>query len=100
MSVLQAIIKSNVVSMSSHDNNTHFDFSNGAMLNIFNQHSTTPANTDLTGSTLTNVTENPNMIILTFDSFIELNVSLEEQAYTGPEALSYTDPTGRIIVWN
>lgn len=100
MSVLQSIVNSNVTAINSDDEHIHLEFSNGATLDIFNQSSIAPADSDLIDSTLTNVTEEPNKITLTFNKHITLSIYLEDHAYTGPEALSHTDPTGRITVWN
>jgi len=100
MSILQSILNSRVVSIDSQDECTHLEFSNGNTLNIFNSSSITPAGADLTGLTLTSITEGGKIIVLIFDSKIKLEVSLEDRAYNGPEALSHIDSTGRITVWN
>ena len=100
MSVLQNTINSKVVTINSQDECFHLEFSNGDILNIFNHSSITPASTDLTGLTLTNIAEGGKKIILTFEKMIKLEISLDDQAYTGPEALSHIDSRGCITVWN
>jgi hypothetical protein len=100
MSILQNIINSNVESISFYEENINLEFSNGATVNVFNNSSITPVNTELTGLTVTSVTESQDKIILEFDRCAYLTINLESQAYTGPEALVYTAPSGRMTVWS
>jgi hypothetical protein len=100
MSILQNIINSNVESISFYGGSISLELNNGATVNVFNKSSITPVNTELTGLTVTSVTESQDKIILEFDRRAYLTINLENQAYTGPEALVYTAPSGRIIVWS
>lgn len=100
MSILQSIINSRVVTISPQHEYIYLEFSNGNTLNIFNYSSITPTSTDLTGLMLTSITEGEKIIVLKFAKTVILEVSLEDQAYTGPEALSHMDSEGHITVWN
>lgn len=79
-------------------------FTCGAILNVFNKHSIQSkknpqlVSLNLIGLKLCAIELEPKTLVLRFDQ-IDVEVSLDDSAYIGPEALQLILSNGKIFVW-
>ena len=80
-------------------------FEDGECLSVYNQYQFTDSDerphshSELTGATLSDVSDDASFIILRFSNGLELSIDMSEDGYLGPEALQLTRPGLPTVVW-
>jgi hypothetical protein len=74
-------------------------FSDESTVNVYNKYSYDGDVSDLEGKTLLSIAEQPDLVSLRFFGS-ELQISLADDDFSGPEAIEFRRPGKKPVVWN
>jgi hypothetical protein len=77
------------------------EFENSFGISIYNKYTVTGGKIgDVVGKRVTGFVQDERSVSLLVNSKLVVRVGLENDDYSGPEAMQYNDSTGMIVVWN
>lgn len=79
---------------------TQLYFSNKAILNIYNNFTTSKNLSDFKNLQVTSIKENDKLISIKFEGNEFILIDMRDEAYNSPEALQLNTPEGQTIIWN